>query len=59
MDIINGFGYLMIVFGILELFVNILVVFVDVKFLENKIKSVMVLYCFKLFKNLIEIVYVY
>lgn len=59
MDIINGFGYLMIIFGILELFVNILVVFVDVKFLENKIKSVMVLYCFKLFKNLIEIVYVY
>lgn len=59
MDIINGFGYLMIVFGILELFVNILVVFVDVKFLENKIKSVMVLYCFNLFKNLIEIINVY
>lgn len=45
MDIINGFGNLMVVFGILELFVNVLVVIVDVKFLVNKKKSVLVLYC--------------
>lgn len=48
MDIINGFGNFMIIFGILELFVNILVMIVDVKFLENKIKCVMVLYFLKL-----------